>query len=139
MNAVAQTLWDYIETKLMGAKNTAVDWTNRLDYGITVNEPDVDEMVKEKFGGYKKVYEFRNGTTQYLMKVLPLQNKNTRDHHAYGSVRGGGENKINVVAYPAAGGENVFNLHVQVRKTAYVVTTTIDADGWTSTTRGGTS
>lgn len=137
MNAAAQKLWDYIETNLMGSKNTATDWANTLDYGVTVHEGDVNEIAREKFGGYDTPISFRNGTTQYRMKILPLQNKNTRDHHAYGSVRGGGENKINVVAWPAGGGGNVFNLHVQVRKDAYVVTTTVDEDGFVSKVRGG--
>jgi hypothetical protein len=137
MNAVGQTLWDHIETKLMGSKSTGTDWKNTLDYGVIVDEPNLNEMVTEKFGGFNKAIEFRNGTAQYRMKVLPVQNKNTRDHHAYGSVRGGGENKVNIVAWPAAGGGNVFNLHVQVRKAAYVVTTTVDEDGFVSRTRGG--
>lgn len=137
MNSVGQALWDHIVTKLVGSKDTAADWKNTLDYGITVDEPNLNEMVTEKFGRFNRAVKFTNGTTQYLMKVLPLQNKNTRGHHAYGSVKGGGENKVNIVAWPEAGGGNVFNLHVQVRKTAYVVTTTTDDDGWVTTTRGG--
>jgi hypothetical protein len=137
MNAVGQTLWDYIETKLMASTNTAVDWKNTLDYGVTVDEPNLNEMVNAKFGGFDRAISFRNGTAQYRMKVRPLQNKNTRDHHAYRSVKGGGENKVNIVAWPAAGGKDVFDLHVQVRKAGYVVTTTVDDEGFVSTTRGG--
>jgi hypothetical protein len=70
------------------------------------------------------------------MKALPLQNKNTREHHAYGSQKGGGENKVNIIAYPAAGGKNVFNLHIQVRKGAYLVSTTIDDEGFVTKKRG---
>lgn len=129
MTENANHLWRWIETKLLGSKDTGKDWHNTLDYGITVTKDDIDGLVNEKFGGYEQAICFTNGTTQYKVKALPIQNKNTRAKHAYKSVKGGGENKCNIVAWPAAGGANVFNLHIQVRLHKVEVTVT-DDDGW---------
>ena len=136
MKAVGQTLWDHIETTLIGSTNTATDWTNTLDDGVVVDEANINEMVQEKFAGgnksYDGIYAFTNGTKQYKLKAKPLQNKTTRETHRYGEVRRGGENKVNIVAYPAADGANVFNLHIQVRKARYArPTVVVDADGFT--------
>ena len=118
LNAKAQVIWTYIETKLLP---TMTGWDNTLDYGTTVDEPDIDNMVAEKFGSYNRFTTFTIGTTQYRLVAKPLQNKNTRLIKSYGSVKGGGENKVNIMAYlhrgkgdPAIG----FNLHIQVRKAA---------------------
>ncbi|MGN6526286.1 MAG: hypothetical protein ACTHL8_07850 [Burkholderiaceae bacterium] len=115
MTPVADTLWRWIETNLM--KNRT-KWSNTLDYGVTVDEDDMDSMVDEQFGGYKKNYWFQIGDVDYKMRCLPLQNKNTREKHAYGSVKGGGENKVNILCYQDGVDGVKFNLHIQVRRLA---------------------
>lgn len=134
MTEDALTLWRWIETELLGSEDTSTDWSNTLDYGVTVTKDDIDGLVKEKFGAYERWIRFTNGSTLYKLKALPIQNKNTRGKHAYKTVKGGGENKVNIVAWPAAGGANVFNLHVQVRVHKYVATVT-DDDGWSTKTK----
>ncbi|MBU6258892.1 MAG: hypothetical protein KGN16_07855 [Burkholderiales bacterium] len=131
MTEDAKTLWRWIETELLGAENTATAWNNKLDYGTTVTEDDIDGLVSETFGGYERWIQFRNGETQYKLKALPVQNKHTRTDHAYKTVKGGGENKVNIVAWPAKGGANVFNLHIQVRLYKKTVAVT-DDEGWTT-------
>ena len=49
-------------------------WDNNLDYGVTVNEDDIEEFVQEKFNGYSKFVRFRIDETNYKMKALPMQN-----------------------------------------------------------------
>lgn len=113
MTPTAETLWRWIETYLM--KNTK-RWDNKLDYGVTVDEADIDDFVNGKFGGYSQNKWFTIGQQRYKMKAFPLQNKNTREEHQYGQVRGGGENKVNVLCYKDGGSEAGFNLHIQVRR-----------------------
>lgn len=131
MTPAASTLWRSLETTLFASENTAKDWSNTLDYGVKVTKEDIDSLVTEKSGGFEKPIRFTNGTKQYKCKAMPVQNKNTREKNAYGSVKGGGENKVNIVAWPHEGGANVFNLHVQVRVHKITVTTT-DASGWST-------
>ena len=115
MGSVGQALWRYIETRLMSKTS---GWDNNLDYGVTVNEDDIEEFVQEKFGGYSKFVRFRIDKTNYKMKALPMQNKNTRAEKAYGSVKGGGENKVNIMCYQVGEDKTGFNLHIQVRRQA---------------------
>jgi hypothetical protein len=117
MGSEAQALWRWIETYLM--KNTS-GWNNNLDYGVTMNENHIDEFAKEKFGNYSQYVRFRIDKNNYKMKILPLQNKNTRSEKAYGSVKGGGENKVNILCFkvPENDGKTGFNLHIQVRRQA---------------------
>ncbi|NBC12983.1 MAG: hypothetical protein GVY09_06480 [Gammaproteobacteria bacterium] len=42
-----------------------------------------------------------------------MQNKNTRAAHQYGEVRGGGENKVNVLCFKDGSNAVGFNLHIQ--------------------------
>lgn len=116
MGSQAESLWRWIETYLM--KSTS-GWNNNLDYGVTMEEDHMDEFVKGKFDGYSKFRRFRIDDKNYKMKALPMQNKNTRAEKAYGSVKGGGENKVNIMCYKDGGKEKTgFNLHIQVRKQA---------------------
>lgn len=115
MTPVADTLWRWIETYLMKDQTA---WDNKLDYGTTVDEDDMDSMVTDKFGKYSKYKWFSIGSNRYKMKALPLQNKNNRAQHAYGQVRGGGENKVNILCFKDGENEVGFNLHIQVRRLA---------------------
>lgn len=116
MGSQAEAIWRWIETNLM---NSTSGWGNKLDYGTTVDEDHMDEFVKGKFGGYRKYISFRIEDQGYKMNVLPMQNKNTRAKKAYGSVKGGGENKVNVMCYKEGRSQKAeFNLHIQVRRQA---------------------
>jgi len=116
MGSQAESLWRWIETYLM--KSTS-GWNNNLDYGVTMNEDHMDEFVKGKFGDYSNFKWFRIDDKNYKLKALPMQNKNTRSKNAYGSVKGGGENKVNIMCYKDGEKEKTgFNLHVQVRRQA---------------------
>ena len=117
MGSEAQKLWDWIQTELLGDEQRT-KWTNTASYGVTVDEDHLNDMVDSVFGGFNTVLRFTNKTERFNMKVLPLQNKHSRTRKAYQNYHGG-ENMVNVVAWPVAGGSNVFNLHVQVRKKAY--------------------
>lgn len=117
MGPEAQNLWDWIETQLLGDEARS-KWSNTASYGPTVDEDHLNDMVKEKFGTFNKIYNFTNKTQRYNLKALPLQNKHSRTRKAYQNYHGG-ENMVNIVAWPVGGGKNVFNLHIQVRKKAY--------------------
>ena len=77
-------------------------------------ESVINQMAKDKFGGFKKGKSFTIGNTQYICKVLKPQQKFSRQKKAYGNENyNGGETVANLMIYQ--NGSTKANVHITVR------------------------
>ncbi len=137
MSAASDELYRTIEQNYL----TSADWgaVNITMPGGQQLQSVVDEMVKDKFGGYRKNKYVTIGTTRYKCRMLPPQNKFSRSKRSYGANSfEGAESYANLEIFEAKhNGTKMLNMHIILKTLAAehraaqkAAKNTPDADGW---------